>query len=458
MAGILGIFLFSGKKYFPSRIIAGRFILYRRICSSFFGLGQYAYFRYLDFLSIFKKILFSLSSTAGKRKYSLAARQKTHEIMDRFLEVLSREQITHSGRTIRDSKPDSDYRILNNMSSKQPRIYFFGIETWEKVFLTERIKKIKNITLVEGKLTSRNVKRFADAEIISVFVHSKVDKKILDHLPKLKFITTRSTGFDHIDLNECEIRGIQVANVPTYGENTVAEHTFALILALSRKVFHAYERVRRLDFDIHGLRGFEIKGKTLGLIGAGHIGLRVARIARGFEMKVIVFDVRQDKNLARRMKFTYVKSIKKLLSLSDVISLHAPYNQATRHIINKENIKYIKKGALLINTARGGLVDTQALLQALDKKIISGAGLDVLEEECVISEECELFSHRVPQECDMATILENHILIARDNVIVTPHIAFNSQEAVERILDTTVENIKEYIRQRPVNIVHFKKK
>lgn len=297
-----------------------------------------------------------------------------------------------------------------------------------------------------------------NAEIVSTFVRSTPNAEVLAELSALTFLTSRSMGTDHIDLKTCAERGITVARVPAYGENTVAEHTFALILALSRKLFQSYERTERMKFNREGLRGFDLAGKTIGVIGVGKIGRNVCRIARqGFQMQVIAYDTQPDPGLAAELGFTYAPSLEDLLARSDVITLHAPYLPATHHLVNQENIAKAKKGAILVNTARGALVDTQALLWALNEKILQGVGLDVLEEENFVYEEAELLVNDVPAGKDLATVLRNHILVERDDVIVTPHNAFNSHEAVARIFDTTVENIQAFLAGKPVNVVEAKR-
>ena len=200
------------------------------------------------------------------------------------------------------------------------------------------------------------------------------------------------------------------------------------------------------------MRGFDLKGKTLGIVGTGHIGLHVARIANGFEMNVLAFDVAENKKLAKKLEFKYV-SLEDLLKNSDIITLHVPYNKNTHHLINSQNINLIKKGAYLINTARGGIIETNALVKALDSGILTGAGLDVLEEECFIKEERQLLTKQFPETCNIKTMLQNHVLMQRENVIITPHNAFNSKEALERILATTVENIKGFAGGKAVNMV-----
>ncbi|NQU82450.1 MAG: hydroxyacid dehydrogenase [Parcubacteria group bacterium] len=333
-------------------------------------------------------------------------------------------------------------------------VSFLGVEKWEEEYLVEKLKSIKNLSPVFylKSLDNAVLKKIQNTEILCGFVWSEIDKKVIDRLSKLKFIVTMSTGFDHIDLSACKGRGIKVSNVPFYGENTVAEHTFALILALSRKIYESVERTKQGDFTLDGLQGFDLKGKTIGIIGLGHIGRKVAEIASGFGMQIVASDPKKDLKFANKLKIKY-KTLDYLLSNSDIISLHAPYSKETHHLISKKNISRIKKGALLINTARGGLVDAEALIMALDKNILSGAGIDVLEEECFIKEEKELLTKPFQKTCDLRTVLRGHLLTHNKKVLVTPHNAFNSKEALLRILDTTVENIKGYLKNKPVNLI-----
>ena len=330
------------------------------------------------------------------------------------------------------------------------KIAFFEIKGWEKKFLRKRLKE-HQLEFYNGPLNSENVDKINNFNVVSVFIYSKIDKHILSKLSKVKLIVTRSTGFDHIQLNECRRKGITVCNVPSYGENTVAEHTFALILSLSRNIHKSYMRTIRSDFSIEGLRGFDLKGKTIGVLGAGHIGLHVIRTAKGFGMEVLAYDVNQDHFLAEVLGFKYT-SFEEILKNSDIITLHVPYNKSTHHLINKDTIRLIKKGAVLINTSRGGVVDIESLIEALDKKILSGVGLDVLEGEELIKEEKQLLYD--PKKLHiLGDIIKDHILLRRDNVVFTPHIAFYSREALERILDTTVENIISCLSGRPQNVV-----
>ncbi len=333
-------------------------------------------------------------------------------------------------------------------------IYFFETNDSEQRYLTEHLPD-ERLRFLAAPLTNAEQAReiASDAEIVSPFVHSRLGADVIENLPHLKMIATRSTGFDHINVPDAESRDIPVCNVPTYGENTVAEHTFALILALSRNVHKAYVRTLAGNFSLDGLQGFDLKGKTLGVVGVGHIGEYVMRIAKGFGMHLLAYDPVQDMTKADHFDFTYT-SLEDLLSRSDIVTLHAPAGDASRHLIGAHNIGLFKRGALLINTARGDLVDTEALLCALDEGILSGAGLDVLEGEEVFSEEKQLLLNPKASEESLKLALRNRSLLQRPDLVITPHIAFNSTEAVERILDTTIANIKAFRLGLPQNQVH----
>jgi D-lactate dehydrogenase len=242
--------------------------------------------------------------------------------------------------------------------------------------------------------------------------------------------------------------------VPSYGENTVAEYAFALILALSRKIYDSYDRIRETgSFNLDGLRGFDLKGKTLGVVGTGRIGKNVIRIAKGFEMEVIAYDPYPDDKTAQAMGFRYV-SLEELLTQSKVVSLHVPLLPETTHLINDKTLELMAPDSFLINTARGGVVDTQALVRAIKAGQLAGAALDVLEEEGVVKDELSFLTSSAPAKSpDLKTVLANHILIDLPNVIVTPHNAFNTKEALERIMDTTVDNIRNYIIGQPTSVV-----
>lgn len=332
-----------------------------------------------------------------------------------------------------------------------PKVAFFEIEDWEIDYIKENLPGYE-LKFYKDYITKKIAKDIEDYDAIAVFIYSQINADVLDLLQRLKFVTTMSTGFDHIDINECKKRNIVVSNVPSYGENTVAEHTFALILAISRKIIESIDRTRRGDFSLEGLRGFDLKGKTIGVIGTGKIGKNVVRIAKGFHMNILAYDKFPDQKFASEMGFSYV-DLDALFSQSDIITLHVPYTPETHHMINMGNVEKIKKGAVLINTARGGLIETHALIKALEDGIISAAALDVLEEECFIKEEKQLLSKAFQRQCDLRVALEEHMLMEQDNVLITPHNAFNSKEALQRILDTTIQNIRSFFEGKPENVV-----
>jgi D-lactate dehydrogenase len=291
----------------------------------------------------------------------------------------------------------------------------------------------------------------AGVEVLSVDVGSRVSRRTLEASADLPLVATRSTGYDHIDLAACAERGIAVANVPTYGENTVAEHTFALILALSRNVHKAWVRSQRHDFSLAGLRGFDLRGKTLGAVGTGHIGLHVAKIGRGFGMDVLAADPRPQPLLAEVLGFRYLP-LEELVAASHIVTLHVPYTPATHHLVDRELLSRFRRGALLVNTGRGGPVETEALLWALDSGILRGAGLDVLEGEEMLSEDRRLLA-REGDQAQLRTLVENQALLGREDVVVTPHIGFDSVGAVQRIVDVTAANVAGFLAGAPRNLV-----
>ena len=331
------------------------------------------------------------------------------------------------------------------------KVAFLEIKDWEREYLA---KKLPGHALFfrAGKLDPGTLPELRDCEVVSPFIYSEISAPVLAALPVLRLVATRSTGVDHVDLAACAARGVAVANVPSYGENTVAEHTFALMLALSRKIHQSYARVMRGDYSLEGLTGFDLKEKTLGVVGAGRIGSHVIKIARGFGMRVLAYDTFQNPFLAELLGYRYV-GLEELLAESDIVTLHMPFAPAAHHFMDREKFGRMKRGALFLNTARGRLVDTDALLEALETGRLAGAGLDVVEGEELIQEEKQLL-HLQPQSLEkLQAVVRTHVLFRHQNVIFTPHNAFNSKEALERILDTTVENILSFAKGRPTNLV-----
>ena len=335
------------------------------------------------------------------------------------------------------------------MSGPPDAILFVEVEPWEGQHLLRCLPYMRCETFKKRLEDYRG--DLAPVTVLSTFINSRVDKAALDRFPRLKLIATRSTGFDHIDLAECRRRHIVICNVPTYGSATVAEHTFALLLAISRKLPDSIERTREGRFDFRELQGFDLEGKIMGILGTGRIGTHVARIAKGFGMTVLGFDTHPSKQAAEDIGFLYVTA-EQLLKSSDIISLHLPYAKETHHFLGQAEFAKMKKGVVIINTARGGLVNTEALLAALDNGTVKAAGLDVLEEEGLLKEERELLAGGSPKR-KLHIALENTVLLKRPNVVVTPHNAFNSEESIKRILDTTIENVEKFMAGHPQNVV-----
>jgi len=333
------------------------------------------------------------------------------------------------------------------------KILFFYSEDWEKRYFEEKIGQDFTVEFLKGRVQDYPNLEDGQAEILSVFVSSQVNAQVLEKLPNLKYVITRSTGFDHLDLEVLRKKQIRVSNVPTYGSVTVAEFAFALLLTISRKIFLAYTQIlEQGNFEKEGLRGFDLNGKTLGVVGVGKIGLNLIKIANGFGMKVMAFDRHPDETLSQTENFTY-SDLDNLLKQADVISLHLPYNPQTHHLLNQESFAKMKKGVVIINTSRGGIIDTGALVEALKSGRVAGAGLDVLEEEIYMGKELDLLRKDNVSEAEVDTVLHNQYLIEHPQVIITPHNAFNTQEALERIFDTTAESIKKFVAGEVVNEV-----
>lgn len=321
---------------------------------------------------------------------------------------------------------------------------FFDATEKEKELVPKLLSDI-DVSFVEDSVSPETIRGVLDADVISVFVASEVRKDSIDQFQNLKLIAARSTGYDHIDYEYANGKGIAVANVPTYGSRTVAEFAFALMLALSRRAYEAYDELRtKGEKDVAEFEGFNLAGKTLGVVGTGNIGKNAVRIARGFDMHVVAFDVYPDEAFAKEMNFSYVP-FDELMAAADIVTLHVPLLDSTRHIIDADSLTKMKDGALLINTARGELVDTQALLKALQSGKVGAAGLDVLEGERELGEEVELLTKEPHDAHQIQTLMADHALIDMPNVIVTPHIAFNTHEALYEILHTTVDNIKHFV-------------
>jgi len=325
------------------------------------------------------------------------------------------------------------------------KIAFFGVKSWERQIIEREIINLEATGVgIFEKEVQDSLELAKKYEVISVFIYSKIDVAVLDKLPNLKMVATRSTGMDHIDSVECKKRGIVVKNVPTYGENTVAEYAIALLLTVAKRIVPAHQSVENGEFSPEGLSGVDLFGKTLGVVGVGRIGQNVVRMARGLGMKVLAVEKTPDPNLAKKLKFKYT-DLETLLKESDCVTLHVPATADTVHLINRHNIKLMKPGSILINTSRGAVVESEAIVWALNAKILMGAGLDVAEKENEV-ESISMIMNPGPSHEDLRQVLSYHLLRDRDDVVFTPHNAFNTKEAIERIVKTTIKNINQFIK------------
>ena len=346
---------------------------------------------------------------------------------------------------------------------KRMKIYFVEVESSERQFFESELSDH------ELHFVSSLEKVEADAEIVSTFIYSRIDGPFLDRHAAVRLIATRSTTHDHLELESCAKRNVTMCIVPSYGDHVVAEHTFALLLAVARRLRESMTLSDTSRFSYEALRGFELRSKTFGIIGTGRIGLHTVPIARSFGMNVIAYDVRPKVELAQELDFRYV-SFEELLAGSDIISLHANLNPSSYHILNAEAFAKCRPGVVIINTARGKLIDTNALIEALKQGVVGAAGLDVLGEESVMRRRAErIISDQIIEKVrepvepprvgatdprrakEIEKLMRLGSLLLRPEVVCTPHTAFNCVEAIERINRVTVENIKAFVAGAPIN-------
>lgn len=273
----------------------------------------------------------------------------------------------------------------------------------------------------------------SDVQILSIFINTKLSAEVIAALPKLRLVCTRSVGFDHIDLGTCKERGITVCNVPDYGSHVIAEHVFALLLGTLRHITEGNRRVNEGTFDYHGLKGMALNGKTLGIVGTGKIGRKVAQLAHAFEMRILAQDICIVHELEEKYGVKYVER-DELFREAEIISLHAPSLPATKGMINTESIAQMKDGVIIVNTARGSLIDSKALLAGLESGKVRYALLDVLENESSVDEDKTLTRH--------------------PRVITTPHIAFYADDSVRTMYVDCLESIHTWLKgEKPLHVV-----
>jgi D-lactate dehydrogenase len=329
-------------------------------------------------------------------------------------------------------------------------ITFYSVSADEEARFTELLQGTDQTYELKREALSLQHSN-ADAVVISIFASDSVTAEVMDSMPNLKLIATRTTGYDHIDLAAAKERNITVVNVPAYGEETVAEFAFALLLTLSRKIREATAAVATAEVDNSTLRGFDLSGKTFGVVGCGRIGQHAARIAKGFGMNVVAYDPFPNQEKAQEIGFNFVE-LPELMQQSDIISVHAPLTKDNHHLINADMLAHTKPTAVLVNTARGELIDTTAVVQALGHKKLAGAALDVLEFESLLQRDKVVAASGQQVSADEAqAVLDILSLKSMPQVLLTPHNAFNTLEAVDRIRVTTIQNITDYLKGQTPN-------
>lgn len=322
------------------------------------------------------------------------------------------------------------------------KVTIFDTHHFEQKFLAEANIFHDQLDFVQPILDVGTAKLAEGSEAVCLFVHDKADAKTLNQLCQsgIKYIVLRCAGYNNIDLKAAKELGFRVARVPEYSPYAVAEHTVGLMLALNRKLYKAYNRVRELNFSLEGLVGFDMHDKTVGIIGTGKIGHKVVKILHGFGCKLLAYDIQKDESLCKNYNLKYT-SLDELFKNADIITLHAPLTPHTHYLIGQQAIEKMKNGVMLINTSRGGLLDTKAVINALKAKKISYLGLDVYEEEENVF--FEDHSLDIIQDDTLARLL------TFPNVLITSHQAFLTETALQHIAKTTMQNLQNFINNEP---------
>lgn len=320
------------------------------------------------------------------------------------------------------------------------KVVAYSVKSFEKEFLAKSNQKKHDITLISNPLSLETTMYAEGKDAIMVFTNDDVSAPVVHKLADMgiRYIATRSVGTDHIDREAAGERGIKIANVPAYSPEAVAEHTLALAFALNRHVVQANEHSHHFNFKLENLMGFNFHGKTVGIVGLGHIGLATAGIFKGMGCQVLGYDVAPPDAIEN----IQIESLTALLQQSDIVSLHVPLTPQTHHLINREALAMMKHGVMLLNTSRGGLIDTEAVLQALTIGKVGYLGIDVYEKEK------GLFFQDHSKDAKKDPLLEK--LIAMPNVLVTPHQAFLTKEALQQIADRTIKNLDQWQQNKCV--------
>ncbi|MBR4402063.1 MAG: 2-hydroxyacid dehydrogenase [Flavobacteriales bacterium] len=327
------------------------------------------------------------------------------------------------------------------------KIVFFGSKSYDRSsFERENENYGYDIKFFTGNLSLDNVSLTRGADAVCIFVNDNASREVIQELAQngVRLIALRCAGFNNVDLAAAAEYGITVVRVPAYSPYAVAEYSLALMLSLNRKIYRAALRTRDANFSLHGLEGFDMYGKTAGIIGTGKIAKILIHILRGLGMRVLGYDIYPDYEFAQKEGMEYV-SLDELYRQSDIISLHCPLNEKTQYIIDAAAIEKMKDGVMIINTGRGKLINTASLIDALKCKKVGAAGLDVYEEEAGY-----FYEDHSDDPLDDDTLAR---LLSFNNVIVSSHQAFFTREAMKNISETTMENVKNFFEGKPQNIV-----
>ncbi|WP_366186985.1 2-hydroxyacid dehydrogenase [Flavobacterium ovatum] len=324
---------------------------------------------------------------------------------------------------------------------KQTKISFFSTQPYDKVFFEKYNADFGfQLDFIETQLNEQTVQMIQGSVVVCVFVNDVVNAVVIQELSskKVKVIALRCAGFNNVDLAAAKKAGIRVCRVPSYSPEAVAEHAMAMILTLNRKTHKAYNRVREQNFSLNGLLGFDLHGKTVGVIGTGNIGKAFAKIILGFGCKVLAFDIAKDQDL-EKLGVQY-DSIETIFKTADVISLHCPLNEQTKHLINTASLSLMKKNIMVINTSRGALINTPDVIDALKNSKIGYLGIDVYEQEE------KLFFKDLSEDIIQDDDIQR--LMSFPNVLVTAHQAFFTNEALTQIAITTLQNVTDLLSNK----------
>lgn len=321
------------------------------------------------------------------------------------------------------------------------KIAFFSTQAYDREFFEKHNKNYGyDLIFYEGRLTPETVLLLRDTPVICVFVNDKIDRRLLQQLMNqgVALIALRCAGFNNVDLQAAAEYNIKIVRVPAYSPHAVAEHALAMIMALNRKICKAFNRTREQNFSLNGLLGFDLYKKTVGVIGTGNIGEVFSRIMTGLSCHVLAYDIHKNAEL-EKLGVTYLP-FDELLPQCDIISLHCPLNNQTRYMINEKTIQQMKKGIMLINTSRGALVDTRAVIRGLKSGHIGYLGIDVYEQEE------NLFFENLSEQIIQDDVISR--LMSFPNVLITSHQGFFTFEALSQIAETTLSNIKSFMTEK----------